>query len=111
VLPGQDTFNANPPEETHVPKRARDRRTTPLAQLQARLDQVTGDGSCVALILPMIGLGMKCSRPCNRCRALEAEIERLRPEWDAAREAYLAEHPNRKPKRMVLGADADVPTA
>jgi hypothetical protein len=60
-----------------MPKRARDRRTNPLAQLHERLDRVTGDGTCVALILPLIGLAMRCTRPCARCRALAAEVERL----------------------------------
>jgi hypothetical protein len=32
-----------------------------------RLDRVTGDGTCVALILPLIGLGIRCTRPCARC--------------------------------------------
>jgi hypothetical protein len=35
-----------------VPKRARDRRTTPLDALARTLDKVTGDGTCVASILP-----------------------------------------------------------
>jgi hypothetical protein len=59
-----------------------------LDQLHERLDRVTGDGTCVALILPFIGLGMRCTRPCTRCRALAAEVERLRPEWDRARDEY-----------------------
>jgi hypothetical protein len=61
---------------------------TALEQLHERLDRVTGDGTCVALILPLIGLAMRCQRPCARCRALAAEAERLRPEWDQAREEY-----------------------
>jgi hypothetical protein len=60
--------------------------STALAQLHQRLDRVTGDGTCVALILPLIGLAMRCTRPCARCRALAAEVERLRPEWDRARD-------------------------
>jgi hypothetical protein len=71
-----------------MPKRARDRRTNPLAVLQERLDRATGDGTCVALILPLIGLAMRCTRPCARCRALAAEVERLRSEWDRVREEY-----------------------
>jgi hypothetical protein len=59
--------------------------STALEQLHERLDRVTGDGTCAALILPLIGLAMKCVRPCGRCRALAAEVERLRPEWDRAR--------------------------
>jgi hypothetical protein len=62
--------------------------STALEQLHERLDKVTGDGTCVALILPLIGLAMKCVRPCGRCRALAAEAERLRPEWDRARDEY-----------------------
>jgi hypothetical protein len=62
--------------------------STALEQLHERLDRVTGDGTCVALILPLIGLAMKCVRPCGRCRALAAEVERLRPEWDRARDEY-----------------------
>jgi hypothetical protein len=62
--------------------------STALEQLHERLDRVTGDGTCVALILPLIGLGMRCTRPCTRCRALAAEVERLRPEWDRVREEY-----------------------
>jgi hypothetical protein len=62
--------------------------STALEQLHERLDKVTGDGTCVALILPLIGLAMKCVRPCGRCRALATEVERLRPEWDRARDEY-----------------------
>jgi hypothetical protein len=62
--------------------------STALEQLHERLDRVTGDGTCVALILPLIGLAMRCTRPCTRCRALAAEVERLRPEWDRARDEY-----------------------
>jgi hypothetical protein len=62
--------------------------STALEQLHERLDRVTGDGTCVALILPLIGLGMRCTRPCARCRSLAAEAERLRPEWDRVREEY-----------------------
>jgi hypothetical protein len=105
VLLGQDTFNPNP-RGTHMPKRARDRRT-PLAQLQARLDSVTGDSACTAWIAPQIGLLMPCTRPCGRRRELRAEVERLRPEWQAEREQYLAEHPEAKPRRVVLDADEE----
>jgi hypothetical protein len=63
--------------------------STALEQLHERLDRVAGDGTCVALILPLIGLAMKCVRPCGRCRALAAEVEHLRPEWDRARDEYL----------------------
>jgi hypothetical protein len=66
--------------------------TTALEQLHERLDRVTGDGTCVALILPFIGLAVRCTRPCARCRALAAEVERLRPEWDRAREEYQRAH-------------------
>jgi hypothetical protein len=66
--------------------------STALEQLNERLDRVTGDGTCVALILPLIGLAMRCTRPCARCRALAAEVERLRPEWDRAREEYRRAH-------------------
>jgi hypothetical protein len=79
-----------------MPKRARNRRTNPLAQLHQRIDRVTGDGTCVALILPLIGLGMRCTRPCARCRALAAEVERLRPEWDRVRDEYLRANANPK---------------
>ena len=71
--------------------------STALEQLHERLDRVTGDGTCVALILPLIGLGMRCTRPCARCRALAAEVERLRPEWDRARDEYR--RANADPKR------------
>ena len=70
--------------------------STALEQLHERLDRVTGDGTCVALILPLIGLGMRCTRPCARCRAFAAEVERLRPEWDRAREDRRA---NADPKQ------------
>jgi hypothetical protein len=32
--------------------------STAVAQLHQRLDRVTGDGTCVATILPLIGLAM-----------------------------------------------------
>ena len=70
---------------------------TALEQLHERLDRVTGDGTCVALILPLIGLGMRCTRPCARCRALAAEVERLRLEWDRAREEYRRANADPKP--------------
>ena len=70
--------------------------STALAQLHERLDKVTGDGTCVALILPLIGLAMKCVRPCGRCRALAAEAERLRPEWDRARDEYRRANADRR---------------
>jgi hypothetical protein len=80
------------------PRRARDsRRTAALAQLEKRLARATGDSSCIALILPLIGLAMRCTRPCARCRALAAEVERLRPEWDRTREEYR--RANADPKR------------
>jgi hypothetical protein len=66
----------------------RSKPSTSLAQLHQRLDRVTGDGTCVAMILPLIGLAMRCTRPCARCRGLAAEVERLRPEWDRARDEY-----------------------
>jgi hypothetical protein len=66
----------------------RSKPSTALAQIHERLDKVTGDGTCVALILPLIGVAMKCVRPCGRCQALAAEVERLRPEWDRVREEY-----------------------
>jgi len=87
-------------------RRSRDRRTTSLEALQAKLNKVTGDGRCVALILPLVGLAMRCTRPCGRCRELAAEFERLRPEWDAERARYLAAHPNTAPKPTVM-SDAD----
>jgi hypothetical protein len=74
----------------------RSKPSTALAQLQQRLDRATGDGTCVALILPLIGLAMRCTRPCARCRALATEVERLRPEWDQAREEYRRAHPEPK---------------
>jgi hypothetical protein len=64
--------------------------STALEQLHERQDRVTGDETCVAL--PLIGLAMRCTRPCARCRALAAEVERLRPEWDRAREEYQRAH-------------------
>jgi hypothetical protein len=70
--------------------------STALEQLHERLDRVTGDGTCVALILPLIGLAMKCVRPCGRCRALATEVERLRPEWDRVREEYRRANANPK---------------
>jgi hypothetical protein len=82
-----------------VPKRARDRRTTPLDALARTLDKVTGDGTCVASILPLVGLLMRCVRPCGRCAALDVEIERLRPEWAAAREAWALGHPETRKAR------------
>jgi len=66
--------------EARLESTKRRRPSTALEQLHERLDRVTGDGTCVALILPLIGLGMRCTRPCARCRALAAEVERLRPE-------------------------------
>jgi hypothetical protein len=74
----------------------RPKPSTALAQLHERLDRVTGDGSCVALILPLIGVAMKCVRPCGRCQALAAEVERLRPEWDRVREEYRRANPDSK---------------
>jgi hypothetical protein len=76
----------------------RSKPSTALAQLQQRIDRVTGDGTCVALILPLIGLGMRCTRPCARCRALAAEVERLRPEWDRVCDEYR--RANAAPKRL-----------
>jgi hypothetical protein len=67
-----------------------------LEQLHERLDRVTGDGTRVALILPLIGLAMRCTRPCARCRALAAEVERLRPEWDRGRDEYRRANPHPK---------------
>jgi hypothetical protein len=80
--------------------------STALEQLHQRLDKVTGDGTCVALILPLIGLAMKCVRPCGRCRALAAEAERLRPEWDRAREEYRRANadPKQPPTQEQQGA-------
>jgi hypothetical protein len=80
--------------------------STALEQLHERLDRVTGDGTCVALILPLIGLAMRCTRPCERCRALAAEVERLRPEWDrAARNTGVRTRTRRSPRlRSSRGA-------
>jgi hypothetical protein len=75
--------------------------STALEQLHERLDRVTGDGTCVALILPLIGLAMRCTCPCARCRALAAEVERLRPEWDCAREEYRRAHSEPKQPRAT----------
>jgi hypothetical protein len=75
----------------------RSKPSTALPQLHERLDRVTGDGTCVALILPLIGLAMRCTRSCARCGALAAEVERLRPEWDRARDEYR--RANADPKR------------
>jgi hypothetical protein len=80
-----------------MPRRAREPRVTAVDALAARLDRVTGDGTCVTLILPLIGLAMRCTRPCARCRALAVEVERLRPEWDRAREEYR--RANAEPKQ------------
>jgi len=66
----------------------RSKPSTALDQLQQRLDRITGEGTCVAMILPLIGLAMRCTRQCARCRALAPEVERLRPEWDCARDEY-----------------------
>jgi hypothetical protein len=71
-----------------VPKRSRDRRTNALDVLAAKIDKATGDSRCAAVILPLIGLAMRCTRPCARCRVLAAEVERLRPEWDRVRDEY-----------------------
>jgi hypothetical protein len=59
----------------------------------------------VALILPLIGLAMRCTRPCARCRALAAEVERLRPEWDRVREEYQRAHsePKQPPTQEQQG--------
>jgi hypothetical protein len=65
-------------------------------QLDQRLDKVTGDGTCVAVILPLIGLAMKCVRPCGRCRTLAAEVARLQPEWDRVRDEYRRANANPK---------------
>ena len=90
-----------------MPRRARERRTTPLAALQQQLDRATGDGTCVALILPLLGLAMRCQRPCTRCRGLADEVERLRPEWDAAREQYRREHPTAALTRAPLANEGE----
>jgi hypothetical protein len=76
----------------------RSKPSTAVAQLHQRLDRVTGEGTCVALILPPIGLAMRCRRRCARCRALAAEAERLRPEWDRARDEYR--RANADPKQL-----------
>ena len=81
-----------------MPRRARDRRTNALAVLERTLARATGDGTCIASIAPGIGIFMKCVRPCTRCTALRAEVERLKPEWEAARAQYLAEHPETRPR-------------
>jgi len=73
--------------------------------LTAKLEKAAGDARCVALILPLIGLAMKCVQPCSRCNALAAEVEALRPEWAAERERYLAEHPESRPKPRATFAD------
>jgi hypothetical protein len=94
-----------------MPRRARDRRSTnPLAQLAQRLDKVSGDGSCVATILPLIGLAMKCVRPCTRCTALAAEVEALQPAWDAEKAAWRAANPETRtakpaPAELVVEDD------
>lgn len=94
-----------------MPRRARDRRSTnPLAQLAQRLDKVSGDGSCVAVILPLIGLSMRCIRPCTRRQALAAEAERLKPEWDAAKAAWREANPETrtKPKTPPVELEDDL---
>jgi hypothetical protein len=80
-----------------MPRRSHARRDNALPPLQSRLDKLTGEGTCVAPILPPIGLVMRCTRPCARCRALASEVERLRPEWDRARDEYL--RANADPRR------------
>ena len=87
----------------------RSKPRTALAQLHERLDRVTGDGTCVALILPLIGLGMRCTRPCTRCRALAAEVERLRPEWDRARDEYRRANAETKQPRRRSSRGAGSP--
>jgi hypothetical protein len=86
-------------------RRSHDRRhgTSPrlgrrlsLEQLRAQLGDAGQE--CVALVLPGIGLGMRCRTPCPRCAELAAEVERLRPEWEAAKAAYRDAHPDKAPK-------------
>jgi hypothetical protein len=72
----------------------RSKPTTALAQLHQRLNHVTSDAMCVAMILSLIGLAMRCTRRCARCRALAAEVERLRPEWDRVRDEYRRANPD-----------------
>jgi hypothetical protein len=61
--------------------------------------QVAADDekNCVALVVPLLGLLMRCSRPCTLCRALAAEVARLQPEWDRVRDQYRRANPD--PKR------------
>jgi hypothetical protein len=77
-----------------MPRRSHARRDNALSSLQSRLDKLTGDGTCAAVILPMVGLAMRCTRPCRRCRALAAEVARLQPEWDRARHEYRRANPD-----------------
>ena len=76
------------PERRPVTATRRRKPSTALEQLLERLDRAPGDGTCVAMILPLIGLAMRCQRPCARCRTLAAEVERLRPEWERVRDEY-----------------------
>jgi hypothetical protein len=88
-------------KENPMPRRSKSRRTTTtaIAALTARFDRVSGDSTCVATILPLIGLAMRCRRPCGRCAELAAEVERLRPEWDAAKAEYHAALPDKAPRK------------
>jgi hypothetical protein len=63
-----------------MPRRARARRRTgdALSTLQARLDRATGDSSCVAILALPVGILMRCARPCEKCKALEAELAAYR---------------------------------
>ena len=94
-------------QEVKRAKRSRNRRTNPLAVLATTLDRITGDGHCAAIVLHGIGLGMTCSRPCEKCRALRAEVARLQPQWEATRAAYMAEHPNARPKPTAAEEEDD----
>jgi hypothetical protein len=60
-----------------MPRRARARRRTgdALSTLQAR---ATGDSSCVAILALPVGILMRCARPCEKCKALEAELAAYR---------------------------------
>ena len=71
-----------------MPKRARDRRTTSIDQLAARVDKLTG-AACIASYVPwgadapagcppdaVMYVLMACAGPCPRCRDAKARVWR-----------------------------------
>jgi hypothetical protein len=65
---------------------------------------------CISFMHPLVGVIMRCTSPCDRCRTLAQEYADAAPERERARQEYEATNPMKAPKPHIETVPTFPPT-